>query len=455
MNSTTDDGESQHTVLNNGYPSDWDDVGGLWDMDGHEPYTPSLPPTPPETPKLVAVPKDAKRKGGAAPWDVREALAKDDKGNLIRSQANLDKIFQLDSYFGSLAWSEFTKRIVFNGEPVKDSVTQHFRVHISQGYGLEYSIADCFEASRKAAEGRTRNELKEYVESLKWDGVGRIETGLLNLCGVKFDAYSKSVSRVFFLSAAARALRPGCKVDTMLILVGSQGAGKSSLVRELFCGFSSDTALDVRQKDSLIALQGKWCVEIAELTALRGKESEPVKAFLTSQTDTYRKPYGRFEESAPRTCVFVGTTNTEDFLTDETGARRFMPVRVGEMNLAAAIQEREQLWAEAAHRVKAGEPWWFSKEEAAVAAGVALEHIERDVWHDVVGEYLAEVERATEVQVDGPGVSIDEVLKHLGVLSAFADRRHDKRVALCLKAHGYETRKVRVGQGTRRRWVKV
>ena len=456
MDSTPEDNTPQHTVLDNGYPSDWDDVGELWDMEGHEPYAPSTPPerSGEDAPALVLLPRNAKRAGGATEDDVRELLSRDEKGRAERTARNLNIVAAHDPAFREAYLSTFYGRALLNGRDIEDADGLRLRDKLSRVYKLEFSKTDCLDAIELHAESNKRSELQEYLNGLVWDGLSRVDVALTNLCGVRFSPYSRSVSRVFFLSAAARGLRPGCKVDTMLVLVGGQGEGKSTLTRKLFGEFSSDTAINVKDKDGLLALKGKWCVEIAELTALRGKDSEPVKAYLTSAVDSFRKPYGRHEVKMPRTCVFVGTTNTDDFLTDETGARRFMPVRVESINLAAADAERDQLWAEAVHRVKAGEPWWFSKEEAATAASVAIEHIERDVWHDAVGEYLDEVERLAEVRAEGPGVSIDEILKHLGVVSAFADRRHDKRMALCLRAHGYVSKQMKMGGEKRRRWVK-
>lgn len=453
MNDTTQEDVTQGV---NGYPADWDGVGEHWELDGHEPYSPTVPPQSDEEerPPLTLLPVDAKRTGGATEDDVRELLSRDEKGRPERTARNLNIVASQDPEYRGVYKSTLYGRAFIDGRDIDDSDGLRLRDKLSRVYKLEFSKTDCLDAIDLHAERHKKSELQEYLNALEWDGIHRVDVALTNLCGVQFSPYVRSVSRVFFLSAAARGLRPGCKVDTMLVLVGGQGEGKSTLTRKLFGEFSSDTALDVHSKDGLIALQGKWCVEIAELTALRGKDSEPVKAYLTSAVDSFRRPYQRHEVKTPRTCVFVGTTNTDDFLTDETGARRFMPVRVEKINLSAAEAERDQLWAEAVHRVKAGEPWWMSKEEAAVAAEVAVGHIERDVWHDQVGDYLAELERSAEVRCEGPGVSIDEMLKHMGVLTQNADRRHDKRMALCLRAHGYTTRQMRVGADKRRRWVK-
>jgi len=157
----------------------------------------------------------------------------------------------------------------------------------------------------------------------------------------------------------ARIFDPGCQNDHALILEGSQGAGKSSVTRILFGPWTDDELGDIGSKDTAMRLRGIWCIELAELDALDRKESTSIKAFLTRRIDRYRPPYGKREIEVPRQCVFIGTTNREDYLSDSTGNRRFwtvktFPVVNGRFDLSGLQNVREQLWAEAVQARRRG-----------------------------------------------------------------------------------------------------
>ena len=199
------------------------------------------------------------------------------------------------------------------------------------------------------------NPLTDLLDSLVWDGKSRITNFLHDILGCDDTAYYREVSRLIFAGGIHRAYRPGCKFDDMIVLVGQQGGGKSTIVRWLNLDESFFREIKViTGKESCEALRGVWIAEVAELMAMtRVKESEAVKAYITAQEDSYRPPYARYVQTIPRRCTFIGTTNNPLFLSDRTGNRRFYPVACkgnGYDILAKEAEIREyisQCWAEA------------------------------------------------------------------------------------------------------------
>ncbi len=167
--------------------------------------------------------------------------------------------------------------------------------------------------------------IKAYIESHQWDGLSRIETVFIDYLGAEDTHYTRQVTRKMLLAAVAQLYRPGCKFDEMLVLVGPQGAGKSSLLAKLGRDWFSDSLRTFENKEAGEHLQAGWIFEIGELSAMKKSEVDEVKAFLSKTEDRYRVAYDRQVSEFPRKCVFFGTTNTRDFLRDETGNRRFGP----------------------------------------------------------------------------------------------------------------------------------
>jgi len=194
------------------------------------------------------------------------------------------------------------------------------------------------------------------------DGVPRIDTWLKDYLGAAQDdaVYLSAVGARFLISAVARAHEPGCQADSMMILEGEQGTGKSSAVRILAGQWFDDTELDLSNKDASMQLRNVWLFEWGELGGLRRHEISRVKAWVSKRTDRFRAPYAPEVESQPRACVFIGTCNPSgEYLTDTTGNRRFWPVACGSIDLAALARDRDQLWAEAEFRYRRGDVWYL------------------------------------------------------------------------------------------------
>jgi predicted P-loop ATPase len=179
---------------------------------------------------------------------------------------------------------------------------------------------------------------------------------------------------------------PGVQVDHLLLLLGIQGSGKSTGLRTLFgTEFFSDRLSPLGSKDSYVELQGVWCVELSELSAMRRSEIEATKSFLTARVDHVRLPYARRAQPLPRQCVFCGTSNDQSPFSDPTGSRRFWPVRTGKIDIPALARDRDQLWAESVVLFNAGEKWWLeSPELIRTAAGEADKHYAPGVWDEEI-----------------------------------------------------------------------
>jgi predicted P-loop ATPase len=248
--------------------------------------------------------------------------------------------------------------------------------------------------------------VRNYLEALSWDGVERITTWLSVYGGADDLPIIRRMGRAWMISAVARALQPGCKADCALILEGGQGVGKSSAARVLASeDWFSDSLRDLHGKDASAALRGRWIIELPELSAMRRSESEAVKAFLSRTDERYRPPYGRTEVIEPRRCVFIGTTNRTDYLTDDTGNRRFWPVSIKRFDLDALRRDRDQLWAEAVTAFRAGEAWWLDREAETEAAALTSQRQADDPWESKVLEaVIGKAHTSTRAMLDAIGL---------------------------------------------------
>jgi predicted P-loop ATPase len=241
------------------------------------------------------------------------------------------------------------------------------------------------------AQERAFHPVKSYLMGLRWDGTKRLGEWLNCYLGTADNAYTKSIGRMFLIAMTARIIQPGCKADYMMVLEGPQGAQKSGACAILGGKWFSDSLPDVTSgKDVAVHLNGKWLIEVAEMSALSKAEAGALKSFITRDTERYRPPYGREEVIAPRQCVFIGTTNQSMYLRDETGGRRFWPIKVGVINIDALARDRDQLFAEAMAAYQAGEVWWptseFEKEHIAPEQETRFE---TDAWEGMIAEWLA------------------------------------------------------------------
>ncbi|WP_237081182.1 virulence-associated E family protein [Myxococcus xanthus] len=299
------------------------------------------------------------------------------------------------------------------------------------------------------AKRNSYDPVADYLAGLVWDGKPQLDELLVTYFGARGEpGYLRAVGAKFAISAGARALRPGCKVDTVLILEGPQGLRKSTAFRILGGQYFSDAPIDVTNKDSAMLASQFWFIELAELSTFRKSEDQALKAFISRTDDTYRPPYGRANVKSPRRCVFVGTTNDDDYLRDPTGHRRFWPVKCSGIEVDALARDRDQIWAEAVVRFHQGEEWWLSNEEATGAEQQAALRMENhgDSRKEVILRWLLEMpadKRPTDVTLLQVGVEA------FALHPAQVDLRISREISAALKALHFTRGQRRKDDGTR------
>lgn len=260
----------------------------------------------------------------------------------------------------------------------------NLRVYLDSRYDIQG--AEKIRDSRIAvATKASRHPIRDYLNGLSWDGIPRLDKLIIDYVGAQDNELTRVMTRKHFVAAVARVMNPGVKYDYCLILAGEEGAGKSTIFREMASeAWFSDSLTTMEGKDAMDQLRSGWLIELAELTSVKKSEVEMVKSFISRQDDKYRPAYGTVTERHPRQCVFCGTTNEQFFLKGDTGNRRFWVVPVFKdvrkcSNLHTAIAEiRDQLWAEAVHYYRQGEKLYLDPEMEALAKERQKSHNENE-----------------------------------------------------------------------------
>lgn len=278
-----------------------------------------------------------------------------------------------------------------------------------------------------------RNEAVEYLQSLEWDGVSRVDKFFIDYYGSEDNEYTRAIGKNLLIGITARIVKPGCKLDTMVVIEGAQGIKKSTSLKYLVGqDWYAETNISPDSKDFYMQLQGKAIVEIGELNSFGKAEITSIKQMLSCQSDRFRVPFGKTMKDYPRQCVFAGTTNDSTYLKDTTGNRRFWPVRATNIDTDKIIQDRDQLFAESYYRFKQGESWWevpqLIAEKEQDTRLMALE----DEWYDLVKDFIEGRSR----------VKIREIAQHkeLNLENKDINRIIQLRIAGILKALGWENR---------------
>lgn len=238
------------------------------------------------------------------------------------------------------------------------------------------------------------DDVKDYLDGLKWDGIPRLDTLFVDYLGAEDNTYVRTVTRKAFTAAVARTYKPGTKFDIMTILAGKQGIGKSTILRKMGrYKWFTDSIRTFEGKEVCELIQGMWIIEISELEALNKVDSNRVKQIMAQEIDRFRAAYGRHVQDCPRRCIFFGTTNNSEFLRDFTGNRRFWPIDTGEHEPTKSVfndldNEVDQLWAEAVYRFTAGETLTLPKELDEFAQTVQEEHRIVSAYEGIVRDYL-------------------------------------------------------------------
>lgn len=288
-----------------------------------------------------------------------------------------------------LAFNEFTHEVNLDGVPIDDDDVTTIHMWLDQVYDLRIEPQALAGALSVAAKYRSFHPIRDYLQELVWDGEPRLNGLLAQYCGCDETELNALISRRFAISAVARIMEPGCKVDTTLVLAGKQGYFKSTAAKVLFgSDYVRDTPLNVGDKDSFAALRGVWCYEIAELQSFKGRDATAVKSYISSPEDYYRPAFERLHRRVPRQVVFFCTTNDDEFLDDPTGHRRYLCASVRRLaDLDAIRRDRDQLWAEAVEAWIAGEHWHFTREEVERLTDSNKRFEVSDGWDDIISDY--------------------------------------------------------------------
>jgi predicted P-loop ATPase len=323
---------------------------------------------------------------------------------LMNSLHNLKLILEHDKALQNIAFNQLLDAIEITGEVPwqhpsrfwRDADDSQLISYIDANYGT-FSSRNYDIAISKVADDRSYHPIRQYFDALQaWDGKARAERVFIDYLGSPDTLYTKSVTRKTLCAAYKRVLTPGCKFDSMPVLCGPQGIGKSTTIAKLAGPWYSDSLhlSDTKDKTAAEKLQGYWIMEVGELAGLRKAETETLRSFISRQNDIFRAAYGRRTTPHPRQCIFIGTTNAQSgYLRDTTGNRRFWPVNTPGSNTKRPWEmgddEVKQIWAEVKCLVEAGEQLYLEPEIEAMAKDEQLDALEADEREGIVADYLA------------------------------------------------------------------
>lgn len=290
---------------------------------------------------------------------------------------------------GDLPWCKLADRMTTTWTDTDDAGLRNF-------LEIKYEIVNTMKISDAvllAMQSCMRHPVREYLLSLKWDGVARADTIFIDYLGAEDTEYTRTVTRKALIGAVARIMQPGCKHDHILVLVGPQGCRKSTTLAKLGKSWFSDSFYTVQGKEAYEQIQGFWLIEMGEMAATRKAELESIKQFVSKQSDSYRAAYAKRTQEHPRQCAFFGTTNDDEFLRDATGGRRFWPVTVTDKGRETGdyftTEIVDQVWAEIVMRYSAGENWYLDNAKIeAVARQIQDAHTEMNGKQGLLEQFV-------------------------------------------------------------------
>lgn len=397
--------------------------------------------------------------GDANRW--QRAVARDQHGKPEKSSSNAAFILAHDPCWrGVLRFDELAGRVVVGelpdltgrahgfpalDKPTGDALTDQVVLYGQFWFRSVWSREWPEDAMRRALEFEARrhpfNPIADYLEECEraWDGAARLADWLARYLGAEDSDYVRTIGERWLISAVARALTPGVKVDHVLVLEGPQGSRKNTALEVLFSPWYLPELPDVRDKDAMALLRGRWCCCIDELSAFRAADKERIKSFLTRRVDVFRRVYDREVTESARVCVFAATTNQKQYLHDETGDRRYWGVWCGAIDVDALERDRAQLWGEARRRQREGARWWPETDaERGMLEAEQEARKQVDEWEPTLAAMLAHVDWTT----------VGLCLSHLGAKEKDWTPADQHRVVRVLRRLGWELRRT----AHERRW---
>lgn len=331
---------------------------------------------------------------------------------------------------------------------VTDCDPTRLKVWLIDRFRFEPSTNVIEEAIKATAIKNQIHPVREHLVSLEWDGVPRIDGWLkryMNAAGP--EPYLTEISRKTLIGMVARVMEPGVRYAQVLIMEGKQGCGKSGALRILGGQWYSDTPIDVTNKDAVVAMRSVWLMELGELSSMKSADTDKLKAFISQRVDRIRLPYGRRAEDFPRQCVFIGTTNKDEYLKDLSGNRRFWPVRVFRCEFKELERDRDQLLAEAVFAWGLGEH--FEDLESEESWEQSRQEQDARMFHDPLAGELQKELRNFDAKMhpnfDPNSFTVNDLLGVLGPYSDLTKSMRDiLRITKALRAMGYEKHRERI-----------
>ena len=347
---------------------------------------PSPDPAAPENDTSWMMQLETDKKTGAIKKTIDNAKIILNNDPFVKDRIGWDELFSGPIALGSLPWD---KREGYRQWTDTDDSGAHAYL---EHYGMPGRAVD--EALALVQKDHTVNAVREYLQGLEWDGIPRVETLLVDYLGAEDNIYTRAVTRKTLAAAVMRGMHGGGKFDYMMILTGPQGKGKSTFISKLAGNWFSDSLVSFDGKEAMELIQGTWINEVAELNAFNRSEVAAIKQFLSKQDDYYRPAYGRKAVSHPRRCILIGSSNSDDYLRDATGNRRFWPIDIWVTEPELSIfedldKDRDQIWAEAVKIWKDGEKLYLTGDAAKIAIEVQECHREVDAREGRIVAFVA------------------------------------------------------------------
>ncbi|MBX9773670.1 MAG: virulence-associated E family protein [Xanthobacteraceae bacterium] len=323
---------------------------------------------------------------------------------------------------------------------LSDYVVVMLRELIVRTYGFDPGREHTRDAAVQLCQKNKFDPVVEYLDRVKWDGHPRVDAWLISYLGAEDTALNRAIGRLGLIAAVRRARQPGCKFDQIIVLEGPEGRGKSSAI-EILAGsdnFSDQLILTLDERAQQEAVTGVWLYEIAEIAGISKADVDRVKAFASRTVDRARPAYGRFRVNRPRRCIFIATTNNDTYLKSQTGNRRFWPVKIGRVDIAKVIADRDQLWAEAAVLEAAGSTLTLPEDLWAQAAREQEQRLDHDPWIDMlegINGHLCRNEQTNQQELRISAAVL--LLEHLGIARAQQGDAAFKRLSACMRRNGW------------------
>lgn len=392
-------------------------------------------------------------------WLGRDSdFIRDREGIIIRdNQENIARALTLLDV--SLSYHEFNERVtaVASGKPATfdDAFIDHLWLRVDRELRFRPTFAFFEKVIRNIAHETSYHAVRDYLQTLTWDKLPRLDTWLIDYAGADDTPYIRAVSSIVLIAAVKRVRLPGCKYDEMLILESGQGMNKSSALRALCpdeTWFSDDLPLNVDAKQIIERTLGKWIIEASDLAGKRGAENEHLKSMLSRQVDgPARLAYARNPVERHRQFIMIGTTNSAKYLKDSTGARRFWPVKVSGFQLPELRLVRDQLWAEASTREALGASIRLPEELWPHASDEQEQRLAHDAWEDLLRSALLNVAPSH----DGKRrIATDVLWEALGIEAGRRDRAGSARIVEIMERLGFRSTTVRLsGEDPQRGYI--